>query len=184
MLLDSFGVSWPISKLFPGPRPTGGLTVSAVRRDMLAEATCRQRPLTAVGLTGHGPSTRDRIEFRVVSRIVRRLPVPGYPPSGQGRSSMDLGELINSRGVMRLETKDKTEALEEMIEVLARRRRRSRARTSSGARSRIARRSCPPGSDSASQCPTRRSSRSRSSAPSIGISEEGHPLRVDGRQGR
>ncbi len=35
---------------------------------------------------------------------------------------MDLGELINSRGVIRLETQDKREALEEMIEVLARRR--------------------------------------------------------------
>ena len=35
---------------------------------------------------------------------------------------MDLGELINSRGVIRLASKDKTECLEQLIEVLARRR--------------------------------------------------------------
>ena len=35
--------------------------------------------------------------------------------------TMNLGELINSRGIVRLETKDKTEALEQLIEMLARR---------------------------------------------------------------
>ncbi len=34
---------------------------------------------------------------------------------------MDLGELINTRGVIRLETKDKLEALEQLIEALSRR---------------------------------------------------------------
>lgn len=34
---------------------------------------------------------------------------------------MDLGSLINTRGIVRLETKDKTEALEQLIDVLARR---------------------------------------------------------------
>ncbi|MCB9834375.1 MAG: PTS sugar transporter subunit IIA [Planctomycetes bacterium] len=34
---------------------------------------------------------------------------------------MDLGELINTRGVIRLETKDKLEALEQMIEALSKR---------------------------------------------------------------
>ena len=37
-------------------------------------------------------------------------------------TGMNLGDLINTRGIVRLETQDKTDALEEMIEVLARRR--------------------------------------------------------------
>lgn len=37
-------------------------------------------------------------------------------------TGMNLGDLINTRGIVRLETQDKTDALEEMIEVLSRRR--------------------------------------------------------------
>ena len=35
-------------------------------------------------------------------------------------TGMNLGDLINTRGIVRLETQDKTDALEEMIEVLSR----------------------------------------------------------------